>query len=56
MNNSCIAHASFSAIETFQETFTRTWSIYPNKYIFVSIPSVGVEHFWVDGKHVFAYP
>jgi hypothetical protein len=25
--------------------------------IFVSLPSVGVEHFWVDlnGKHVFAY-
>ena len=23
---------------------------------FVSIPSVGVEHFWVDGKHVAAYP
>ena len=22
----------------------------------MSIPSVGVEHFWVDGKHVVAYP
>ena len=39
-----------------RETFTRTWSIYPNKLIFVSIPNVGLEHFWVDRKHVFAYP
>ena len=38
-----------------KETFTRTWSIYPIKHIFVSIPSVGVEHFWVDGEHVVAY-
>jgi hypothetical protein len=31
-------------------------SIYPNNRIFVSIPNVGVEHFWVDGKHIVAYP
>ena len=53
MNNFCIDHASFSIIGNFsRETFIRTWSIYPNKLIFVSIPSVGVEDFWVDGKHV----
>ena len=45
----------FSAIETFHETFTRTWNICPNKLIFMSIPSVGVEHFWVDEKHVVVY-
>ena len=28
---------------------------YPINHIFVSIPSVGVEHFWVDGKHIVAY-
>ena len=33
-----------------REVFTRIWSISPNKPIFVSIPSVGM-----DGKHVFAY-
>ena len=38
-----------------RETFTRTWSIYPNNHIFVYIPNIWVEHFWVDGKHVFAY-
>jgi hypothetical protein len=38
-----------------REVFTRTWSIYPNKHIFVPIPNVGVEHFWVDGNYVFAY-
>ena len=27
-----------------------------NNHIFVSIPSVGVEHFWVDGKHVLHTP
>ena len=28
----------------------------PNKYVFVSTPSVGAEHFWVDldGRYVFA--
>ena len=24
--------------------------MYPIKHIFVSIPNVGVEHFWVDGN------
>jgi hypothetical protein len=27
----------------------------PIKYIFVFTPSVGVKHFEVDKKHVFAY-
>jgi len=31
------------------------WTFLVVKYIFVSIPSVGVEHFWVDVKYVVAY-
>ena len=45
----------FLQLKLSREIFARTWSIYSNKHIFVSIPNVGVEHFWVDGKHVFAY-
>ena len=26
------------------------------KHIFMSIPNVGVEHFWMDGKHVLRTP
>jgi hypothetical protein len=51
MNNFCIAQASFSAIETFQERYLQELGafIYPIKHIFVSIPSVGVEHFrWME--------
>jgi hypothetical protein len=56
MNNFCIAHASFSTIETFQERDTEQLGAFiPNKHIFASIPSVGVEQFWVDGKHIFVY-
>jgi hypothetical protein len=57
MNNFCIAHASFSTIETFQERDTEQLGAFiPNKHIFVSIPSVGVEQFWVDGKHILCTP
>ena len=42
-------------LKLLREIFARTWSIYPNKHIFVSIPNVGVEHFWMDVKHAFAY-
>ena len=45
----------FLQLKLSKEIFTRTRSIYPIKHILVSIPSVGVEHFWVDGKHVVAY-
>ena len=45
----------FLQLKLFKRDITRTWSIYPMKLIFVSIPSLGVEHFWVEGKHVFAY-
>ena len=45
----------FLQLKLSREVFTRTWSIYPNKHIFVSNPNVGEEHFWVDGKHVVAY-
>jgi hypothetical protein len=39
----------FLQLKLLRETFTRTWSIYPIKHIFVSIPSVGVEHFgWME--------
>ena len=56
LNNFCIATCLFFCNWNFsKETFTRTWSIYPMKLIFVSIPNIGVEHFWVDGKHVFTY-
>jgi hypothetical protein len=56
MNNSCIAHASSLAIETFQERYLQELGAFVlGKLIFVSIPNVGVEYFWVDGKHVFAY-
>jgi hypothetical protein len=52
MNNFCIAHASFSTIETSQEKHLQGLGAFiPNKHIFVSIPSV-VEIFWVYGKHV----
>ena len=43
---------SFCNWNFLRETFTITWSIYPIKHIFVSIPSVGVEHFWMD-KNMF---
>jgi hypothetical protein len=52
MNYSCL---SFYNWNFSRETISRTWSIYPNKHIFLSIPNVGVEHFWVDEKHVLAY-
>jgi hypothetical protein len=55
MNNFCIAHASFYAIETFQERYLQELGAFILTNIFVSISSVGVEPFWVDGKHVFAY-
>ena len=56
MNNFCIAHASFSAIETFQERYLKELGAFILISIFfVSIPGVGVELFWVDGKHVVAY-
>ena len=56
MNNFCIAHASFSAIETFQKRHLQELGAFIlSNLFFVSIPSIGVEHFWVDGKHVFAY-
>ena len=56
MNNSLHSPCLFFCNWNFsRETFTRTWSIYPIKHIFVYILSVGVEHFWVDEKHVFAY-
>jgi hypothetical protein len=55
MNNFCIAHASPSAIKTFQESHLQEHGAFIlNKHIFVSISSIGVEHFYVDGKHVFA--
>ena len=42
-----------------REIFTRTWSIYlvdkSIKHIFVFTPSVGVKHFELLEKHVFAY-
>ena len=53
MHNLCL---SFYNWNFSRETFTRTWSIYPIKHIFVSIPNRGVEHFWLDRKHVVAYP
>jgi hypothetical protein len=57
MNNFFIAHASPSTIETFQERHLQELGAFiSNKHIFVSIPNVGVDHFWVDGKHVVAYP
>jgi hypothetical protein len=56
MNNSCIAYASFSAIETFQERHLQELGAFIlSSIILVSIPNAGVEHFWVDGKHVVAY-
>jgi hypothetical protein len=56
MNNFCIAHAS-PTIETFQERHLQELGAFiSNKHIFVSIPNVGVNHFWVDEKHVVAYP
>jgi hypothetical protein len=56
MNIFCIAHASFSAIETFQERHSQELGVFILSSIFlVSIPSVGVGYFWVDGKYVFAY-
>jgi O-antigen ligase len=42
----------FLQLDFLREIFARTWNIYPNKHFF----GVGVEHFWVDGKHVVAYP
>ena len=41
-----------------REILSRTWSIYSDKNLankFLSSPSVGVEHFEVNEKHVFAY-
>jgi hypothetical protein len=47
INNFCISHAScFYNWKLSRETSIKTWSIYSNKHILVSIPSVGVEHFW----------
>ena len=43
-------------LKLFKRDIYKNWSIYPNKYIFVSIPSIGVEHFWVDGRHVLHTP
>ena len=57
MNNFCIAHASFSAIETFQKRHLQELGAFIlSNLFFVSIPSIGVEHFWVDGKHVLHTP
>jgi hypothetical protein len=43
-------------METFQERdIEELGSFIPNKHIFGSISSVGVEQFWVDEKHIFAY-
>ena len=51
-----MAHASLSAIETFQERHLQELgAFYPIKHIFMSIPNVVVELFWVNGKHVVAY-
>ena len=57
MNNFCIAHASFSVIETFQERHLQELGAFILTIIFfVSIPSVGVEHFWVDGNMLLRTP
>ena len=45
----------FPQLKLFKRDIYNNLEHYPIKHIFVSIPSVGVEHFWVDGKHVFAY-
>jgi hypothetical protein len=53
----CITHVSFYN-KILREILSRTQSIYfdkPNKHIFLPSPSVGVEHFGMDKKHVFAY-
>ena len=57
MNNSCIAHASSFAIENFQERLSQELRVFIlTNLFFVSIPNVGVEHFWVDGKHILRTP
>ena len=46
----------FHAVETFQERHLQELEAFIlSSIFFLSIPSVGVEHFWVDGKHVVAY-
>ena len=55
MNNFCIAHASSSAIETFQERHLQELGAFILTNLFLYLfPNVGVEHFWVDDKHVVA--
>jgi hypothetical protein len=56
----CIASCLFSTTKLFKrEIFTRTGAFFlvdkPIKHIFMFTPSVGIKHFEVDGKHVFAY-
>ena len=42
-------------LELFKRGIYKNLEHLSKKHIFVSIPNVGVEHFWVDGEHVFAY-
>ena len=46
MNNFCIAHASFSAIETFQERHLQELGAFILSSIFLCLPNVVVERFW----------
>ena len=45
--------------KTFQERYSQELGAFiwwnPNKHVFVFTPSVGVKHFEVDEKHIFAY-
>ena len=51
MNNFCIAPCLFSATKLLRDSnknLEHLFDGYPIKHVFVSTPTVGVKHFWVD--------
>jgi hypothetical protein len=45
----------FLQLELFKRDIYRNLEHLSYQHIFMSNPNVGVEYFWVDGKHVVAY-